>query len=107
MIGVRGGETYTQMGGAAIRHILEVGKDAGPDNAVGYQIGSFFEIDQMRVAIEITVEKGKGGYEDKNRVRYLSQNPSSDTFKSYQRLAKGDTEPTTAPATAPPPSVTH
>ena len=54
----------------------------------------------VEVAIKITVEKGTGGHDDKNRCRYLSPNTESDTHKDFQKLLAGDTAPPaeTAPA---------
>lgn len=101
-IGVCGSEKYVQAGHAAIRHILEVGKEAGPQNMAGYVIDNYFAIDGLKVAIEIGIEKGSQQYpEDKNNVRYLSPNPESDTHKKFQRLVNGDTAPPQTAATAP------
>jgi hypothetical protein len=100
MIGVAGSEKYVEAGHAAIRHILEVAKAAGPQNPAGYQINNFGEIDQMKVAVKITIEKNTG-YEDKNRVRYLSPNPASDTCADFKRLLAGDTAPKTAASAVP------
>lgn len=115
MVGVRGSEQYTQGGFAAIRHMLESGRGAGPNNRQGYILGAglpdlgpdgrpnemgFMDLDGLRVAIRITVEKSKNPeYPDKNRARYLSPNPESDTSKDFARLMAGDTAPkVTAPA---------
>lgn len=101
MIGVAGTEKYVQAGHAAIRHILEVGRGAGPTNPAGYQINDYTAIDQIKVAVKVTIEKGKDGHEDKNRVRYLSPNPASDTCADFKRLLAGDTAPkTNTPAAA-------
>jgi hypothetical protein len=99
-IGVAGAEKYVQAGHAALRHILEVGKQASPQNPSGYVIDNYFAIDGLKVAIKITVEKGTGGHDDKNRCRYLSPNTESDTHKDFQKLLAGDTAPPaeTAPA---------
>lgn len=108
MIGVAGSEAYVQMGDAAIRHILEVGRQASPSNPAGYQIQDYMALDGLRVAIKARIEKGKDGHPDKNRPRYLSPNPDSDTCKDYARLCAGDTQPkqkaaAAAPAAPPPP----
>ncbi|OFX03260.1 MAG: hypothetical protein A3E78_12025 [Alphaproteobacteria bacterium RIFCSPHIGHO2_12_FULL_63_12] len=115
-IGVGGTEKYVQAGMAAIRHILEVGKKAGPTNMVGYQIESYFALDGLLVAVRVGVEKGKDGYEDKNNVRYLSPNPESDTVKDFEALVRGEfmpapkatpggapAQPAWGPSQAPPP----
>lgn len=91
MIGVAGKPAYVSNGMAAIKHILEVGRRAGPENMNGYMIESFMELDQLKVAVEIKIEKGKDNYPDKNRIaRYLSPNPTSDTHKKYALLLAGE-----------------
>lgn len=107
MIGVRGKEKYIQSGHAAIRHILEVGRGASPQNPNAYIIGAntppdsdmgYMELDGLKVAVKVTIEKGNDGHPDKNRVRYLSPNPESDTCKDFARLVAGDTAPAAAHA---------
>jgi hypothetical protein len=47
------------------------------------------------IAFEVGIQKGTGGYSDKNVVRqYLSPNPKSDSFKKWQQLAGGAASPT-------------
>lgn len=105
-IGIVGSPVWTAAGGAAIRHILETGNNASPSNPAGYQIPTFFQLDGMRVAVEIGVESGgtkQDGtkFDDKNAVsRFLSGNPASDTHKTFLRLQAGDTQPKTPPAGA-------
>lgn len=99
MVGIKGKDEYVQMGRAAIRHMLETGRRASPSNPAGYQIPDYMGLDQLRVAVEIGIEKGKGDYKDKNRVRrYLSPNPESDTNKAFQALMGGQSAPPAAPA---------
>lgn len=121
MVGVEGSPAYTEMGAAAIRHMLEVGKRAGPTNPSGYSINDYMDLSGLRVAVEVRLEKGKAKgngefYPDKNRVKYLSPNPESDTHKNYAKLVAGETQlpvkaqpaqsqpaaQVTAPAAAPP-----
>lgn len=105
-IGVKGSEKYIQAGHAAIRHILEVGKQASPQNMAGYEIPDYMALDGLVVAIKIGIEKGNAQYpEDKNNVRYLSPNVESDTHKDFARLVAGDMLPKAsdaAPAAAKP-----
>jgi hypothetical protein len=95
MVGVAGKPQYTEQGAAAIRHMLEAGKGASPSNTQGYVIDSYMELDGLRVAVEIGVEKGGpkpdgGVYPDKNRVtRFLSPSPESDTHAKFQMLVSG------------------
>lgn len=95
--GVAGSEKYVQAGFAAIRHILEVGRNAGPQNQAGYQINDYLALDNITCAIKIGVDPAKDGYEAKNTVAcYLSPNPESDTHKDFERLRTGDTAPKVA-----------
>jgi len=42
------------------------------------------------IAIEVGVQKGTGGYQDKNVIRaFLSPNPKSDSYKKWQKLQEG------------------
>lgn len=107
-IGLEGSEKWVARGMSSVRHILEVGRqmtDYSPGQP-GYRLGSqngqgdfvFMELNELRCAIKIGVEKGQNGYQDKNVVRqYLSPNPTSDTHKAFQKLCAGETE---APAAA-------
>jgi hypothetical protein len=112
IISLQGGEKGVSMGMAKVRHILEVGREiqgfAQTDSK--YRLGAasgakgdmvLMELDELRCAVKIGVEKGKDGYPDKNKVRaYLSPNPASDTFKTFMRLVAGDTAPTEKPKPA-------
>ncbi len=100
---LKGEEKGVQMGMAKIRHILEVGREiqgfaaTDPKYRLGATSGAqgdmvLMELDELRCAVKIGVEKGEGTYPDKNKVRaYLSPNPASDTFKTFMRLVNGDT----------------
>jgi hypothetical protein len=106
MIGVEGSPKYTEQGAAAIRHILETGKAASPTNPQGYVIETYGELDGLRVALEVSVEKGgpkqdgSGDYPDKNRVaRFLSPSPESDTNAKFKMLVAGQ-QPLPATTTA-------
>ena len=82
---------YREMGMRSIARILETGRNAGPNNPAGYQLTDYAHLSGLRVAIKIGVEKGKDGYEDKNRVaEYLTPNPQSSASKDYQRLLAGE-----------------
>ena len=50
------------------------------------------------IAIRVGIEKGKDGYQDKNRASYLSPNPHGDTFKNYTALMAQGTGPAATPA---------
>ena len=73
-----------------------------PANHPNYRLGTksqtsgemvFMELDELRCAIKVGVEKGKDGYEDKNSVRqYLSPRPASDTHKTFLKLVAGQTQ---------------
>jgi hypothetical protein len=102
-IAVEGSEKWVNMGMAAVRHILEVGRRIGQDGAdpAGYTIGAnmaddderqWMELDGLKVAVEIGIEKGKGDYPDKNNISaYLSPNPDSPTHKKFAMLLAGAT----------------
>lgn len=81
---------YREMGMRSIARILETGRNAGPNNPGGYQLTDYAHLSGLRVAIKIGVEKGKDGYEDKNRVaEYLTPNPQSSAHKDFQLLVSG------------------
>jgi len=84
-------ENYRQMGLIAITRILEAAKGAGPNNPAGYQLAAFEHLSGLRVPIKIKIEKGTGGYADKNKVgEWLTPNPASQSgFKDYELLVKG------------------
>lgn len=91
-------ETYNQMGLIAITRILECGRGAGPQNPDGYKINDYGQMSGLRVGIKIGFEKGKDGYDDKNKVaEWLTPNPTSKSGnKPYQKLVAGEHSP--APA---------
>lgn len=92
---------YKEMGAGQLGRILECGNNAGPHNVAGYSLPDIMHPDGYptadyrvlngkRVAVKIKVEKGTGGYADKNDVAdFLSPNPQSDSNKAYQRLLAG------------------
>lgn len=98
-IGIAGSEKWVNQGMAALRHILEVGKNAGPTNPQGYILGAnlpdgderaFMELDGAKVAIKVGIEPGKDGYKDKNDVKsFLSPHPDSPTVKDFNALLGG------------------
>lgn len=106
-IGLAGSkEKWVAQGFAAVRHILEVGREivGFQPNDPKYTLGTvsqtngdmvLMELDGLRCAIQIGVQKGTAEFpDDKNTVRaYLSPNPNSNTFKTFQKLVAGDTAP--------------
>lgn len=87
-------EGYREMGFVAICRMLEAGLGAGPNNPNAYNLPDyphgFDRLKGLRVAIRIGVEKGTGGYADKNKViEFLSPNPESSSFKYWDALTKG------------------
>ena len=105
MIGVAGSEAYVNQGRAAIRAILEVGRGANiTSNPGGYRINHYGDLDGLKVAVKIKVEKGgvKNAatgerYNDKNRVaKWLTPNKESDGHKDFERLLAGQTAPPSA-----------
>lgn len=100
-IGVRGSEKYVNMGRSAIRAILEVGRGASAQNQAAYTINAnqagqpnWLELSGLKVAVKLKIEKGQGGYEDKNDVAvWLSPIADSGTEKLFQRLLAGDVMP--------------
>lgn len=98
-------EQARQMGLAAIQHICEAAgifDPNNPDTYTRFANATFTDIlqaiDGKRVAIKVGIEKGTGGYQDKNRVTaWLSPNPNSGDFKQWERLVAGDTGGTPAP----------
>jgi hypothetical protein len=94
-------DAYRQMGQIAIARILESGRGAGPNNPAGYQIGSYQDLNGLRVPIKIGVKPPKDGYDEDNKVaEWLTPNPASETgFKGYEKLARGETNMTSRPGT--------
>lgn len=98
-------EGWVTAGHAAVRHIIEVHRGIKSDFHDGnpkYDIGGgitdercLMDLNGMRCGVMIGIEKGKDGYEDKNKVSaYLSPNPESkSTHKHFLRLVAGDVEP--------------
>lgn len=84
-------EAYRQMGMMAITRMLEAGKGAGPHNPAGYNLPEYSLLDGLRVAVKVGIEKGTGGYADKNRVtEYLTPNPESKSGnKGWAQLQAG------------------
>lgn len=79
-------DTTKQIAMANLAKILETGRGAGPDKPDAYKLNSLEELQGMTVAIKIGVEKGRDGYEDKNKVDFLTMNPSSSTKKHFDML---------------------
>ena len=88
--------SYGEIARIHIGRILEVGNNASPQNPNGYNISSIEQLAGMTCAIQIGVEKGTVDqqtgrqYSDKNTVvQFLSNNPESSTFQTFQKLAGG------------------
>lgn len=92
-------EAARTMGLGQLVRMLEATGVFDPANPASYRAMTFDQAWQaivMRqsqgatVAIEVGIQKGTGGYSDKNVVRnYLSPNPKSDSFKKWQTLQAG------------------
>lgn len=85
-IGVRGSEGYINMGRSSIRSILEVGRGASAANLAAYKINAYGDLNGLKVAIEVKVEKGTGSYKDKNDAVFLTPNTESGTSKKFLKL---------------------
>lgn len=84
-------EAARQRGMADISRILEIGNNAGPNNQAGYQIPDYSALHGKRVAIKVGIKKGDNGFADQNKVAdFLTCNPTSSTFKTYEKLLKGE-----------------
>lgn len=87
-------EKYRQMSLAALQNMLEAAgifNPADPNSYAAFANASFDQVmaalDGRTVAIKIKIEKGTGGYEDKNAVAdWLSPNPVSRTHKKWLEL---------------------
>ena len=90
-------EQARTMGMGAIQHICEAAGIFDPDKPDTYKRfdnGNFIDvlkaIDGSRVAIKVGIEKGKDGYQDKNRVlAWLTPNPNSGDNKGWRDLHAG------------------
>lgn len=84
-------EAYREMGMVALSRILEAGRGAGPNNPTGYKIDNYAQLSGLRVPIKIGINKGKDGYDDKNRVgEWLTPNPASQSgYKDFELLQSG------------------
>lgn len=108
-------EAAREMSGGALARMLEavgVCKPGNPDSYRNPRIATFKGcIDTLVaatgagrfVAARMTIEKGTGGYQDKNRPDFLSPNPNSGSKKAWAELvAAGTAGVAGAPAGAPP-----
>jgi hypothetical protein len=94
----RNKEGWRKMGMAALQHICETAglfNPAKPDSYARFATATFAdllrEIDGKRVAVIISIEKGKDGHNDKNGIRaWLTPNPLSDNAKRWDALLKGE-----------------
>lgn len=79
--------------------VLEVGKGANPEtNPDGYKIDNLTDLMGLTVAIRVGIEKGTGGYDDKNRVEFISPNPKGSTAKHFKNLKDGVFNPDGPPS---------
>lgn len=92
-------EKAREMGLGQLVRMLEAVGVFDPANPVSYRAMTFDQAwlalaqrqsQGAAVAFEVGIQKGTGGYSDKNVVRnYLSPNPKSDSFKKWQQLQAG------------------
>jgi hypothetical protein len=99
-----GSEKWVARGRSCVRSIIEVGNGMVefPQGHPNYRLGTktrttgevaLMELDGLRCAVKIGIEKGKDGFPDKNTIRqYLSPRPDSETHKTFMRLVNGDTQ---------------
>lgn len=88
--GVAGSSGYVEMGGKAIRAILECGRGASAENQMAYSIESYAELDGLTVGIKVK-EEHQANYPSKNDVAvFLSPMQNK---KDWTRLLAGDFEP--------------
>lgn len=76
-------EEWRAMGYGAIRRILEAVKGATPDNANSYTLAQLHDLHGLMVPIITTIEKGKDGYDDKNKCEFLSP------YSSVKKIVEG------------------
>lgn len=87
-------EGARQMGLQALTRCFEVSGLFKPEQPETYRAFDnktiediAIQLDGSRVAFKIKIEKGSGGYSDKNAVaEYLSPNPASNGFRGWQQL---------------------
>lgn len=83
-------EAWRTMGYGAIRRILEAVKGASPDNVNSYTLNQLEDLHGLVVPIITTIEKGKEGYEDKNKADFLSPHSSiKKIVECYNLLRQG------------------
>lgn len=93
----RNGATARTMGSSALCRMLEASGLVDVKNPASYAaIDDFgqavdalanYSADGKYIAIKVSVEKGKDGYQDKNGVgAYLSPNPTAGSFKDWNTL---------------------
>lgn len=94
MPGVAGSEGYTNAGGAAIRAMLEVGRNASAQNPQGYSIENYMELDGLQCAFRVKIEPGTTQYpNEKNRIAIYLTSLNPATEKDFTRLVAGDSSP--------------
>jgi hypothetical protein len=87
-IGIKGSDTWINMGKARIRAILESAKNINPKDMseaalAARKMTSFEELNGLDVVVKIGIESDKGGvYQDKNRV-ILIITPEHISYKEY------------------------
>lgn len=83
-------EEWRNMGYLAIRRILEAVKGATPENANSYSLNRLEDLHGLTVPVIVGIEKGKDGYEDKNRADYLSPHSTQKKIvEAYRLLMSG------------------
>jgi len=99
MIGVAGKEGYVNAGRASIKAILEF-SGASPQNMAGYDIAQtgpdpvhgvdWMALDGKPVAFKVKVEKGTGGFDDKNKVSAFLSPVDPTLAKDWKRFLDKD-----------------
>lgn len=79
-------EEWRNMGYMSIRRILEAVKGANPADGNSYSLNRLEDLHGLTVPVLVGIEKGKDGYEDKNRAEYLSPHSTVKKIVECHRL---------------------
>lgn len=84
--------TQGEWGWNKVKSILSVANANKPGER--YSLSDYEQLSGMICAVEIGIQKGKDGYDDRNVVTaYLRNDPSSKTYDKYQKLVCGAAKP--------------
>lgn len=91
-------EGYRNMGMTALTRMVEAAGIVNPSDAASYEKLNglptekvMMMLDGKYVALSIGIEKGEGGYPDKNKVGdFLTPNEQSSGYKNFMKLSNGD-----------------